>query len=353
MPHPSPPPGARPAAPSAAIDALNVGLIVVALALAFRIPFELLLSAYALLGPAHYVTEIKWLEEKRFFVRSPGWVAALVALSLAASAPLLLELPACAPLRQGLSAGAGQALQRVTAMLPLAALLFAIGLCIWRRAWQLGCWLAASLLLSYAVVAAIPFSMILFGVFLPTVVHVYLFTWLFMLSGALRSRSGWGLAGAALLALVPVVIALSAVDPARYGPSERTQAEFAAGDFPSLIVALALVVAPFRDGPLSLLSPLACKIQIFLAFAYTYHYLNWFSKTSIIGWNRDLSVTRCGIMGGIWLATVALYAHDYKLGFSLLFFLSILHVFLEFPLNVTSIRSLAGLLTGREPTPAN
>ena len=28
------------------------------------------------------------------------------------------------------------------------------------------------------------------------------------------------------------------------------------------------------------------KVQAFLAFAYTYHYLNWFSKTLIIKWHQ-------------------------------------------------------------------
>jgi hypothetical protein len=35
----------------------------------------------------------------------------------------------------------------------------------------------------------------------------------------------------------------------------------------------------------NLASPPFFKVQSFIAFAYTYHYLNWFSKTSIIKWN--------------------------------------------------------------------
>ena len=36
---------------------------------------------------------------------------------------------------------------------------------------------------------------------------------------------------------------------------------------------------------------------------------------------------------GLWLAAVLAYLYDYKLGFGVLYVLSMLHVFLEFPLN--------------------
>jgi hypothetical protein len=81
-----------------------------------------------------------------------------------------------------------------------------------------------------------------------------------------------------------------------------------------------------------MLSTIALKMQIFIAFAYTYHYLNWFSKTKIINWHQ-VSKTRLTVALSIWVASIALYIYDYKLGLAALFFLSVLHVFLEFPLN--------------------
>ena len=81
-----------------------------------------------------------------------------------------------------------------------------------------------------------------------------------------------------------------------------------------------------------MLSTIALKMQIFIAFAYTYHYLNWFSKTKIINWHQ-VSKNRLLVTFTIWIASMALYVYDYKLGLSALFFLSVLHVFLEFPLN--------------------
>jgi hypothetical protein len=95
----------------------------------------------------------------------------------------------------------------------------------------------------------------------------------------------------------------------------------------------------------SLLSLLGIKIQIFIAFAYTYHYLNWFSKTSIIGWHKGASKTRLGIIATIWIASISFYLYDYRTGIIVLFFLSFLHVFLEFPLNIVSVKGIADSLT--------
>ena len=39
-------------------DAAHLGLMLAALALTYLVPFELLLLAYVVLGPAHYATEI-------------------------------------------------------------------------------------------------------------------------------------------------------------------------------------------------------------------------------------------------------------------------------------------------------
>ena len=79
-------------------------------------------------------------------------------------------------------------------------------------------------------------------------------------------------------------------------------------------------------------NPKAIAIMRFIAFAYTYHYLNWFSKTTVIKWH-EISKTRFAIIISLWLLSVAVYAYNYKVGFFALFLLSILHVFLEFPLN--------------------
>jgi hypothetical protein len=86
-------------------------------------------------------------------------------------------------------------------------------------------------------------------------------------------------------------------------------------------------------------SPLGISITRFIAFAYTYHYLNWFSKTSIIQWHK-VPYLNLGLVIVLWLASVSLYMYDYRTGLQALFFLSFLHVFLEFPLNIQSIKGI-------------
>lgn len=73
-------------------------------------------------------------------------------------------------------------------------------------------------------------------------------------------------------------------------------------------------------------------VMRFIAFAYLYHYLNWFSKTSIIKWNR-ISHPRAFAIAALWLAAVGLYASGSRPGSSLVLSLSFLHGFLELPLN--------------------
>lgn len=82
------------------------------------------------------------------------------------------------------------------------------------------------------------------------------------------------------------------------------------------------------------------KAQIFIAFAYTYHYLNWFSKTSVIGWAKTLHPKKMIMVSGIWILSIALYLYNDQTGLMVLFILSMIHVLAEFPLNVLSIRTV-------------
>ena len=86
-------------------------------------------------------------------------------------------------------------------------------------------------------------------------------------------------------------------------------------------------------------SPGAIMVARFIAFAYTYHYLNWFSKTSLIKWH-EISKARMAVILFLWIASVVLYLINYQLGFKLLFLLSIMHVLLEFPLNIVTLKGI-------------
>jgi hypothetical protein len=73
--------------------------------------------------------------------------------------------------------------------------------------------------------------------------------------------------------------------------------------------------------------------------------LNWFSKTSVIKWHQ---VPKKVLIGTIlvWIIAVTLYVVDYNKGLKVLFFLSFLHVFLEFPLNIVSFTGIGKELAG-------
>ncbi|MEQ1555046.1 MAG: hypothetical protein ABL929_12745, partial [Ferruginibacter sp.] len=77
----------------------------------------------------------------------------------------------------------------------------------------------------------------------------------------------------------------------------------------------------------------------FIAFAYTYHYLNWFSKTEVIKWHKVPKV-RLIVIIVLWFISILLYGLNYSLGLRWLYFLSFCHVLLEFPLNIVSITGI-------------
>ena len=49
------------------INYVNIGLMAVTAVLAYFMPFETFLIAYAFLGPLHYLTEISWLHDRQYF----------------------------------------------------------------------------------------------------------------------------------------------------------------------------------------------------------------------------------------------------------------------------------------------
>ena len=71
------------------INYLNIGLMLLSCGIALFIPFELFLFAYAVLGPAHYLTEISWLQKRRFFTPKhyDFWLLVVLAAFLFTSGP--------------------------------------------------------------------------------------------------------------------------------------------------------------------------------------------------------------------------------------------------------------------------
>ena len=233
----------------------------------------------------------------------------------------------------------------------------------------------------------------------PTLIHVYLFTGLFMLFGALKSRSKTGLISIVFFILIPIILVFSlpVKKEGNYLSSYGTEAYYAEGtgffntnvsimrqfelspnmtnkDYIDQFVkdssekqkyymlwkdsldndfiiqneghpyyGKPIPLADTKEGSqkdnwwsIVFFSEIGIMLMRFIAFAYLYHYLNWFSKTEVIRWHKVPKVRFVGVIA-LWLVACGLYAYDYAVGLSFLFFLSFTHVLLEFPLNVTSI----------------
>jgi len=323
------------------VDIINIGLISLSFFLAFKLPFELFIFSYIVLGPLHYLTELNWLKKNNYFIRDGKWIWIFVFMCLIISIPSLLKLPIINNYRdQAIFKDLSKIIHNVFNEIVLIMFLFAIGLVSFRKWQAILLWLLASVVVGFFIIKYVPLSLIVAGLFLPTIIHVYMFTLLFMIYGTLNSKNKEGMIGIILLLLCPLIILIIHITPSDYNISDYTRTTYLASKFSNLSSKMAQILQPFENKTFFYLSEIGIKIQIFIAFCYTYHYLNWFSKTSIIGWSKSLSKTKIIIVFTIWIGSVLLYLYNPKIGFSALFFLSILHVVLEFPLNIMSIKGI-------------
>jgi hypothetical protein len=326
-------------------NVLNILAIFVSLVLATKIPFDLLIYSYAFLGPLHYLTEINWLEDKSFFAKSKKWMWFFVPVTL------LLIIPPSVRALSGIDsfkeAFSGESFQSVVSFLGdhYTSLLFiaiATGIAIsFTKKWY---YIIATIVIA-AIIANLALKVnnfqFIFGVFLPTLIHVFLFTALFMLYGALKSKSTLGVISFFILMIVPVIIFNMDVTPSNFLVSEYMQDAMKDSNFSGLNQYFASFFGLTEPNTqYSLLSPIGLKVQIFISFAYIYHYLNWFSKTSVIKWHKSFSRKRVITILVVYVIAIGLYIYDFRVGFIAMFFLSFLHVLLEFPLNVVSIKGI-------------
>ncbi|MBI1329898.1 MAG: hypothetical protein GC166_08335 [Alphaproteobacteria bacterium] len=298
------------------LDAAHLALMLGALTLSYVLPFELLLLSYAVLGPAHYLTEISWLHDRSYFLPHRNLALILVGIAIVA---LFTSHPGTygalvwlALIGSVLASAPASRLQRfVAAVLALCAT---------------------------ALLIASPEAFAITGTLLPTIIHVSLFTFIFMLSGAMKSRSPVQFA---LVAMYLVSFAAILIAP----PSEKTTipmlASLSTYYFGGVAPALGSVIGvPHLQ--------FDARIAGLLSFVYTYHYLNWFVKAEVIRWNR-IPKQRAIAIAVLSAAATGCYLYDYTLGFTVLLSLSLMHVLLEFPLNAISIRQLGESFVGSKP----
>lgn len=333
----------------AGINLLNIGLMLLSLAVAMVLPFETFLFAYAVLGPLHYLTQISWLHDRQCFTLNARDWWPLLGLCAAISATGLLA-----------QSGPEHA-HLVTWSVSLMFFAFGAGfvLATIRDATLRG---TALVLLGIVVVLfhGSSFSGVVFGLYMPTIIHVFLFTAAFVLYGALRQKSLTAYASLAVFAACAGVALF--VDPGPLGYSASDYARDAYTDFSLLHANLVqhtglaggvstvappnAPLFPFAELEQIYSEPVALQVGRFIAFAYTYHYFNWFSKTSIIRWH-EVSRSRIAVIVVLWVASLLLYAADYGVGLRWLLFLSLLHVLLEFPLDHKTFVGIGRELYGR------
>lgn len=344
------------------VNYLNIGLMVASAATAFRWPFETFLFAYVLLGPLHYLTEISWLHDRHYFTKRKHDYLVLVVAALLVTVVSFVPIPDTPPgtvVALSFAAFATALVFVLTNSISMRVLVAVVGLLVGGQ------------------MAALPALDRVFGIFLPTIIHVFVFTGLFILVGALRGRSFSGILSLAVFLAVAVVFAMAYAGPPGYQASGYARSAYGAatvqGTFTPgfmtlnylLLTGLGMhdfgvqqtTAEQFVAGINAYLyqHPIALSLMAFIGFAYLYHYLNWFSKTSVIRWN-DISRMRLAVVVVVWIASIGLYAYDNTMGFRWLFFLSLGHVFLEFPLNhatfMTIGREIGGLLRVRKVGPS-
>ena len=309
------------------VNYLNAGLMIASCMLAFAFPFELFLFSYAVLGPLHYLTEISWLHERKYFTGGQtakkrqhahkGWLI-LVAVTMVA---LIAGFVAA----EGIGSPLNPKWEITLFYLVLVtALLVTV---IKQRSARVV--LLVSALILFGLLSISRYYIIL-AFFIVTIIHVLIFTGAFVFYGALKGRSRSGMLSLAVFLIC--IISFFVFTPTGHAAGNYIQQSYRS--FNGLNAEL---IKLFRFGPGTTASEIyesrgGLMVMRLIAFAYTYHYLNWFSKTSIIKWH-EVPRIRIVVMVLIWIGALALYAWDYDSGMAVLYFLSILHVMLEFPLD--------------------
>lgn len=294
--------------PFSVLDGSHLALMLLALFLSYALPFELVVFSYAVLGPAHYLTEISWLHDRSYFLPHR-----MLAVTLFGATVLMVILRG--------NFGASSFI-----------LIFSLAACValvFAENWQSRVVIAAAGAILGLILARNGQAAFFATVMIPSLVHVSLFTFIFVLVGYFNSGNRFQL----LLAIVYVAgIALILILPPQPNPISELS-KMASRYFGGLSEALGDLIGVENV-------PLDSRIAGLLSFVYTYHYLNWFIKVRLINWHR-MPKWRLGAIALMSLGSTGLYFYDYGLGLSLLFSLSLLHVLLEFPLNAISFRRLA------------
>jgi hypothetical protein len=228
----------------------------------------------------HYLTEISWLHERKYFTDGrrrknsndahSGW--------------LILVLVTMLAIIVGFVALEG-AQNRITPKWEITLFYIVFVTALMVSVVKRGRVRIAVLVASAVVVGLLSFSgyYVVGAFFLVTIIHVLVFTAAFVFYGTLKSRSASGI-------LSLVVFVLCSTSFFLYVPEGHAVGKFVQQSYRSFNALNVELLKLFRLGPGTSSAEVyesrsGLTIMRLIAFAYTYHYLNWFSKTSIIKWH--------------------------------------------------------------------
>ena len=305
------------------IDILNIFLILLSGVFAIILPFQTFLLVYAFLGPLHYLTEINWLQQRNYFLQDKANVyylfVPIITIGSIVYIPSLFSLKPTIP------------------FLIFFTFLVSIFNSTENKKLYKNWKFIALLILGFAISFYFrTYFKTVFSIFLPSLIHVFIFTGIFILSGFLKTKNKLSL-------LTFIVFLAMSIFLLNFNWNNSLLEENILSKYQSFEKLNHILLSIFGEENTTkqsiYFSAFGIKLMQFIAFAYTYHYLNWFSKTAVIQWHKTTKIKISAIIL-IWILSVLLYLYNYKTGLYWLYLLSLTHVILEFPLDITSVKNL-------------
>lgn len=292
------------------VDCSNIAIIVVSCALAHYFPYHMVFYSYAILGTAHYFTQISWMHDRQYFCDSRRYALIMAGISVLASVFMFWKIDY------------NDLFYQYT--FGLAIIFSALLSFSFKNAWQKGLFLGLSMLSLLVLVTKSTF-MAIFVVVFATFLHTLVFTIAFMLYGAIktkRSSAYWSvivLIVGELTFLIPDTV--NTLKPDLYGLR-----------FFDVVMDAYQKIYAFSD---------QYEPNFFglLSFTYTYHYLNWFSKAEVIRWHVVPRKRMLMMIMGFLFCVAAFFIH-YALGIVFIFTIALAHGFLELSLNLKTMHRL-------------
>jgi hypothetical protein len=320
------------------VDYMNMGLMILAGTAAILLPFELFLFSYVILGPLHYLTELTWLHKKQFFLVNKWHVILICVLALAVLLPAFYKLAYTFTAQKGLyNQPLFMHIRRVGQIMFFVCFAAAAILVFIKKRYLQWAAIITAVIVG-CIIRTQVFGILLFTLFIPTIIHVFVFTGAFLFAGALKTKNRSGILSVLVFVSCAVSLFFIFPHPVNHAAKNMVSA-YDAGFFSLNSQLFAIFLHQHATRVSAYYSETGILVTRFIAFAYTYHYLNWFSKTSVIKWHL-VSRKYLVMLVVIWLLAVALYFTDYLTGLAVLYFLSIIHVIFEFPLNFRTFRDI-------------